>query len=282
MTAQDLVTVDTQLTPAEAGALAKREIAVGKERAKVVAELIDQGTLYKKIGTKKFVFVDGWTTLAKMYGLTPDIEWTQDLAEGGHLARARLMREDGTVASSAEAECGGASDGEWATRDAPATRSMAQTRAVSKVCRLALSWVMVLAGYSGTPAEEMNGGNGKPAPRKPLAQVDQDTVYMKPRQDALTVLLKDRVDNDGWDAVADICNISVPGSFKKVNDRWALMWANIDSGELDDLIQAMTPHTGEEVPDAVPDNETEPTQGELPRSEGEAAEASPNGDDVPE
>ena len=36
--------------------------------------------------------------------------------------------------------------------------SMAQTRAVSKAFRLALSWVMTLAGYEPTPAEEMKSG----------------------------------------------------------------------------------------------------------------------------
>jgi hypothetical protein len=32
---------------------------------------------------------------------------------------------------------------------------MAQTRATGKACRLAFSWIMLLAGYEVTPAEEM-------------------------------------------------------------------------------------------------------------------------------
>jgi hypothetical protein len=32
---------------------------------------------------------------------------------------------------------------------------MAQTRATGKACRLAFSWIMSLAGYEPTPAEEM-------------------------------------------------------------------------------------------------------------------------------
>lgn len=35
-------------------------------------------------------------------------------------------------------------------------RSMAQTRAASKVCRLNYSWIAVLGGYAPTPAEEIN------------------------------------------------------------------------------------------------------------------------------
>lgn len=36
-------------------------------------------------------------------------------------------------------------------------RSMAQTRAVAKALRFALGWVVVLAGYKATPAEELDG-----------------------------------------------------------------------------------------------------------------------------
>ena len=43
----------------------------------------------------------------------------------------------------------------WKGRPDYARRSMAATRATSKVCRLAFSWVMVLAGFQPTPAEEI-------------------------------------------------------------------------------------------------------------------------------
>ena len=43
----------------------------------------------------------------------------------------------------------------WSTRPRYARRSMAQTRATGKACRLAFSWIMALAGYEPTPAEEM-------------------------------------------------------------------------------------------------------------------------------
>lgn len=46
-------------------------------------------------------------------------------------------------------------------------RSMAQTRAASKAFRLALSWVVVLAGFKSTPAEEMPG-YGEPSSPEPV------------------------------------------------------------------------------------------------------------------
>lgn len=47
-------------------------------------------------------------------------------------------------------------------------RSMAQTRACAKVLRQVLAWVVVLAGYKATPAEEMTGtqDHQKPAEKK--------------------------------------------------------------------------------------------------------------------
>jgi len=43
----------------------------------------------------------------------------------------------------------------WATRPEYARRSMAVTRATGKAFRLGFSWIMTLAGYAPTPAEEI-------------------------------------------------------------------------------------------------------------------------------
>jgi hypothetical protein len=79
------------------------------------------------------------------------------------IARTRM----GEVVGSAEAECLRSEDA-WSftpppnkygktppARDDYALRSMAQTRAVSKALRLPLGFVMQLAGFNPTPAEEM-------------------------------------------------------------------------------------------------------------------------------
>lgn len=131
-------------------------IAEAQERAKSVADIIRQRGLAKKIQGKEYVQVEGWSTLAAQYGLVPSIAWSRPLDGGGFEAQAELRRMDnGTVVATAQAECGTFEDGVWPTRAAYAQRSMAETRAASKVCRIALSWVMVLAGYSATPAEEV-------------------------------------------------------------------------------------------------------------------------------
>ncbi len=61
--------------------------------------------------------------------------------------------ENGQVLTRASAECG--HDNPWKQRPHYARRSMAQTRATGKACRLAFSWIMSLAGYSATPYEEV-------------------------------------------------------------------------------------------------------------------------------
>lgn len=82
---------------------------------------------------------------------------------------------DGACISRASAECG--EEKPWNTRARYARRSMAQTRATGKACRLAFSWVMSLAGYEPTPFEEMPSEpvvNVVPQPIKP-SPVNDDT-----------------------------------------------------------------------------------------------------------
>ena len=134
------------------------QLAEARARARVLVEVVREQGLAKSYGggRKPHVEVEGWQFLGSQFGLVADIEWTREL-ENGWEARARLIRlSDGAVISHAEAECRRTEDN-WKNRDSYAIRSMASTRAVSKVFRIALSSVMVMAGFSGTPAEEMDG-----------------------------------------------------------------------------------------------------------------------------
>jgi hypothetical protein len=141
---------------------ARAQLAEAKDRAAVLVEVIKAQGLAKTFGnsTKPHVYVEGWQFLASQFGLIPDIEWSHELqdyegARVGWEARAVLRRlADGAEIAHAEAECRW-DEANWKGRPSYAVRSMAQTRAVSKVCRIALSSVMVMAGYSATPAEEM-------------------------------------------------------------------------------------------------------------------------------
>jgi len=123
------------------------------EMASTLADVIRSQHLAKHIQGREYVRVEGWTTLATMLGVTAREVCTTE-EEGIYTATVELVRmNDGAVISRASAECGDESP--WNRRPRYARRSMAQTRATGKACRLTFSWIMSLAGYEPTPAEEM-------------------------------------------------------------------------------------------------------------------------------
>ena len=127
------------------------------ERASAVAtalgDVINERRLFASISGKKHVQVEGWTLLGSMLGVFAEVEWSRPL-ENGWEARAVARTLNGNVVGAAEAMCT-TNEGRWRSADTYAVRSMAQTRAVSKALRMPLGFIMHLAGYSATPAEEV-------------------------------------------------------------------------------------------------------------------------------
>ncbi len=124
---------------------------------KVVRPVEIQGKPYLQFG--------GWQTLARFFGATVAIEWTQPLVDAknyllGYEARA-IVYQNGQIISSAEASCM-KTEKRWAKAEEYAVTSMAQTRASAKALRNAFGWVAELAEdpktgqrLQSTPAEEM-------------------------------------------------------------------------------------------------------------------------------
>lgn len=121
--------------------------------ATALADVIKRRSLYKRIGASDHVFVEGWTLLGSMLGVFAEVEWSRGV-DGGWEARAVARTLAGGTVGAAESMCT-RSESKWRTADDYAIRSMAQTRAVSKALRLPLGFIMELAGYSATPAEEI-------------------------------------------------------------------------------------------------------------------------------
>lgn len=137
--------------------------------ANALASVITSRRLFSKIGNKNYVHCEGWTTLATMMGVLPREAGVERLEDGTYIATVELVRiHDGMTLTRASAECG-SDEPMWKNRANHARRSMAVTRATSKACRIAFSWVMVLAGYEATPSDEMpRDGNGfEPGPNSP-------------------------------------------------------------------------------------------------------------------
>jgi hypothetical protein len=121
-------------------------------------QIIRTKKLSTRIGQTNHVRVEGWTLLGSMLGVFPQTVWTRPVMEGeekvGWEARVEARTRDGALVGAAEAECL-RSEKTWRSRDDYALRSMAQTRATSKALRQPLGFVVSLAGYDPTPAEEM-------------------------------------------------------------------------------------------------------------------------------
>lgn len=134
------------------------------ELAKELAHLIDDRKLFSVISGKKYVRVEGWATLGAMLGVLPREVSVAETDRGDFEAVVELVRaNDGQVIGRGSALVG-ADEPTWKSRPRYARRSMAITRATGKAFRLGFSWIMTLAGYEPTPAEEMDFIDGEVVP----------------------------------------------------------------------------------------------------------------------
>ena len=138
-------------------------IARATRTADALAEVINKRKLYQVINDRKYVLVEGWTLLGSMMGVFPRTVWTHPIAaldgdgksyEVGFEARVEAVTSAGLVVGAAEAQCTH-DEKMWKNRDAYALRGMAQTRATSRALRQPLGFVLKLAGFEATGAEEM-------------------------------------------------------------------------------------------------------------------------------
>jgi len=133
--------------------------------SKALARVIEDRKLYKQIGQKRHVLVEGWNTLGAMVGISPkEREVNKIIEDSGTIeyeAYIDLVRnDDGKVIGGASSICR-TEENNWQNKPLYAVRSMAVTRATGKAFRLKLSWIMELAGFSPTPAEEMDFVEGE-------------------------------------------------------------------------------------------------------------------------
>ena len=127
--------------------------------ARALTGVLERNQLYVEIQGRRHVRVEGWLTLGSMLGVTPVCVWTRPVDRDGARgweARVEARTLDGRTVAAAESQCLRV-ERRWARADDYALRSMAQTRATSKALSSALRFVVTLAGFDGTPYEEMQG-----------------------------------------------------------------------------------------------------------------------------
>lgn len=151
------------------------ELAIQRDPGIVLAEAQKAAAALKDVISHKprpvmfqgeqYLEFEDWQTVGRFYGITArvrpesvryveygDIPGWEATAEAFHA-------QTGMVLSTAVSMCL-KDEPNWRNKPLFQLRSMAQTRACAKVMRNVLSWVVVLAGYRPTPAEEMHGVPG--------------------------------------------------------------------------------------------------------------------------
>lgn len=139
-----------------------------QKAAKALKEVLDNKPRKVMFNNEQYLEFEDWQTVGRFYGVTAKVVSSTLIdVDGikGFEAKAEAVRADGVVVSCADAMCL-KDERNWKDKPLFQLRSMAQTRACSKALRNVLSWVVVLAGYKPTPAEEMEGGvyEHKPSP----------------------------------------------------------------------------------------------------------------------
>jgi len=129
-------------------------------------KMIVDNNLYTNIKGKNYVNVEGWQIAGSFTGSYPIVEKVEDLSNGiTYKYRAEVSLRDaetGNVVGYGVAICSNKEAGKK-NFDEYAVASMAQTRAIGKAYRMKIGWLLKVAGYETTPAEEMDTVKAKEA-----------------------------------------------------------------------------------------------------------------------
>lgn len=146
-------------------------------------ELIVEKKLYANIKGKNYPLVEAWQIAGALCGVYPEVKSLEDLSTGDvikYRAEVELKNNSGEIVGAGIAICTNKESGKRQFEEY-AIASMAQTRAVGKAFRIKLGWLVKLAGYEATPAEEMDAINAEivEKPVENLPKVDIKAVRNK-------------------------------------------------------------------------------------------------------
>lgn len=172
-------------------------LAEAQKAAIALAEVIRKKKKPFILNGEQYLEFEDWQTVGRFYGITAKVVSTEyiefDGGKGFQAKAAAIKTIDGVEVSAAEAMCLN-DEPNWRNKPLFQLRSMAQTRACAKALRNVLAWVVVLAGYKPTPAEEMAGvaqvaQSGKPIVAPPQAKITTETKTTMPHGGAVVDLL---------------------------------------------------------------------------------------------
>lgn len=182
--------IDTEIVPSEtvvpAAAYAvttarpPSEVLREAQKAAVALDEVLRGKRRKVMfNNEQYLEFEDWQVLGRFYGITARVDSSTYVefgdAHGFEAHASAILNPSEQIISAAEALC---LDDErnWSGKPLYQLRSMAQTRACAKALRNTLAWVVVLAGYKPTPAEEIS----------PEMQGEQQTIKQPARTSSRT------------------------------------------------------------------------------------------------
>jgi hypothetical protein len=99
--------------------------------------------------------VEGWQFAGGLLGMLPNVAEVKEISPNKWLAKVEIINQKTLeIVSTGFALCS-KEEMKKKTFDEYAILSMAQTRAIGKAYRNTIGWIMKIAGYESTPAEEM-------------------------------------------------------------------------------------------------------------------------------
>jgi hypothetical protein len=138
----------------------KEILTCAVETANILKPIIVEKRLFTNIKGKNYVHAEGWTLLGSLLNVYPRIIEVIDMSveEVGvkrYVADCEVRTMSNLLLSQAQSECSNQEKSKSYWEDY-ALRSMAETRAISKALRIPLGFIIKLAGYEPTPAEEID------------------------------------------------------------------------------------------------------------------------------
>jgi hypothetical protein len=178
------------------GVAPKELMAYALEIADTLSSVLrDRGMTQKFGGTGEHVKTEGWQLAGSLMGFTVSEGPATELPDGSFEATVELRSiSSGKTLAVASARCG-VDEATWKSKPKYARRSMAYTRAIGRAYAQNFRWLIHLAGYEGTPAEEMPDEMAKK--QAPVTYRGTDAQ----QKELATALEQRKVDESLWEAV---------------------------------------------------------------------------------
>lgn len=130
-------------------------VAQASELSTTITRALREGKMTQKFGTGEHVKIEGWQFTGSLLGFVAREKSVTELADGSFLAESELFcPATGKVFTHASGYCG-VDEPTWKSKPKYARRGMAITRSINRVYANNFRWLIHMAGFKTTPAEEM-------------------------------------------------------------------------------------------------------------------------------